>query len=275
MKKVSHKNIVKLHDVYQTSNNMYIITEMCDHDLSNYLKVKRKMGEGEAVGYLKQIMEGIKYLNNQNIIHRDLKPANILIKGTECKISDFGFAKSIEHEQSILKSIVGTPLYMSPQLLMKQKYNNKSDLWSVGLIFYEMLHGKTPWVAANELQLINAIQNQKVGFSKLISDVSKDFISKCLTVSEEKRISWEEAFEHPLFSDAKSNVKENVSKSKSQRQLKIVIENKSAILSKEYMQKQLEETHGHIDTENNSHMINFNPSNSSNTPNHKEKAQKK
>ena len=82
MKKVSHRNIVKLHDVYQTSNNMYIITEMCDHDLSNYLKVKRKMGEGEAVGYLKQIMEGIKYLNNQNIIHRDLKPANILIKGT-------------------------------------------------------------------------------------------------------------------------------------------------------------------------------------------------
>ena len=80
---------------------------------------------------------------------------------------------------------------MSPQLLMKQKYNNKSDLWSVGLIFYEMLHGKTPWVAANELQLINAIQSQKVGFSKLISDVSKDFISKCLTVSEEKRISWE------------------------------------------------------------------------------------
>ena len=129
---------------------------------------------------------------------------------------------------------------MSPQLLMKQKYNNKSDLWSVGLIFYEMLHGKTPWVAANELQLINAIQSQKVGFSKLISDVSKDFISKCLTVSEEKRISWEEAFEHPLFSDARGNVKENISKSKSQRQLKIVIENKSAILSKEYMQKQME-----------------------------------
>ena len=97
MKKVSHKNIVKLHDVYQTSNNMYIITELCDYDLCNYLKSKRKMGEEEAVSYLKQIMEGIKYLNNQNIIHRDLKPANILIKGHQCKISDFGFAKSVEH----------------------------------------------------------------------------------------------------------------------------------------------------------------------------------
>ena len=58
---------------------------------------------------------------------------------------------------------------MAPQLLLKQKYTNKSDLWSVGLIFYEMLHGKTPWVAHNELQLIKAIQNQKVGYSKLIS----------------------------------------------------------------------------------------------------------
>lgn len=83
---------------------------------------------------------------------------------------------------------------MSPQLLQKQKYTNKSDIWSVGLIFYEMIHGKTPWMATNELQLINAIRTQKVGFSKLISDLSKDFITKCLMIKEEDRFSWEEAF---------------------------------------------------------------------------------
>lgn len=82
MKKVSHKNIVQLHDVFQTSNNMYIITELCDYDLYHYLKEKRKLGEDEAVDFLRQIMKGIKYLNNNNIIHRDLKPANILLKGT-------------------------------------------------------------------------------------------------------------------------------------------------------------------------------------------------
>ena len=81
MKKISHKNIVQLYDVYQTNNNMYIITELCDGDLYGLLKQKRKLTEAEAINYLKQIMDGIKYLNNQNIIHRDLKPANILIKG--------------------------------------------------------------------------------------------------------------------------------------------------------------------------------------------------
>jgi serine/threonine-protein kinase ULK2 len=96
MKKVSHKNIVRLFDVYQTNNNMYIVTELCDHDLYGLLKSKRKLAEEEAVGYLRQIMKGIKYLNSHNIIHRDLKPANILLKGSQCKISDFGFAKNIE-----------------------------------------------------------------------------------------------------------------------------------------------------------------------------------
>ncbi len=123
-------------------------------------------------------------MSSHNIIHRDLKPANILLKGSQCKLSDFGFAKNVENENTFLKSIVGTPLYMSPQLLQKQKYTNKSDLWSVGLIFYEMIHGKTPWMATNEMQLINAINTQKVSYSKLISDLSKDFISKCLTVKE-------------------------------------------------------------------------------------------
>ena len=81
-------------------------------------------------------MKGIKYLHLNGIIHRDLKPANILMKNNQCKISDFGFAKNLQNDNSIMKSIVGTPLYMSPQLLKKLKYTNKSDLWSIGLIYY-------------------------------------------------------------------------------------------------------------------------------------------
>ena len=71
------------------------------------------------------------------------------MKGDNCKISDFGFAKSLEDGNTVMKSIVGTPLYMSPQILKKTKYTTKSDLWSIGLIYYEMLHGRTPWPASN------------------------------------------------------------------------------------------------------------------------------
>ena len=127
-------------------------------------------------------MKGVKYLSTQNVTHRDLKPANILLRAKQCKISDFGFAKNIESESAVMKSIVGTPLYMSPQLLHKQKYTNKSDLWSIGLIFYEMLHGKTPWIANNELQLINAIHTQKVNVSRNLSEETRDFIHRCLQV---------------------------------------------------------------------------------------------
>lgn len=81
-----------------------------------------------------------------------------------------------------MKSIVGTPLYMSPQLLKKVKYTNKSDLWSIGLIYYEMLHGRTPWPASNELQLLNGIYSKKPYFHAGVTNVSKDFILKCLEI---------------------------------------------------------------------------------------------
>ena len=121
MKKVEHTNIVKLLDVYQTNNNMYIVTEFCqDGDLRGYIKKKKRLGESGAVEALKDIVAGFKYLHEREIIHRDLKPANILISEGTCKISDFGFAKSLEYgEGTVLKSIVGTPLYMSPQILNK------------------------------------------------------------------------------------------------------------------------------------------------------------
>jgi serine/threonine protein kinase len=130
---------------------MYIVTEYCeDGDLRNFIKRKRRVSEAEALKILRDIMNGFKYLCNHEIIHRDLKPANILIQNGRCKISDFGFAKNLEFgESTILRSVVGTPLYMSPQILSKQSYTNKSDLWSVGLIFYEMIYGQTPWPANN------------------------------------------------------------------------------------------------------------------------------
>lgn len=93
---------------------------------------------------------------------------------------------------------------MCPQLLQKQKYSSKSDLWSIGLIYYEMLHGRTPWLAHNELQLITAIHSQKIAYSKLISDLSRDFIARCLQIDDDHRITWEEAFAHPLLAPPSS-----------------------------------------------------------------------
>jgi serine/threonine-protein kinase ULK/ATG1 len=81
-----------------------------------------------------------------------------------------------------MRSIVGTPLYMSPQILARTKYTNKSDVWSVGLIYYELLHGYTPWPAKNEVQLANNIMNKAIVYDSWISESSRNFINRCLKI---------------------------------------------------------------------------------------------
>ena len=84
------------------------------------------------------------------VMHRDLKPANIFIDAHDnLKLGDLGLGRDFTSQTMEAFSRVGTPLYMSPQILSKQSYTNKSDLWSVGLIFYEMIYGHTPWPANN------------------------------------------------------------------------------------------------------------------------------
>lgn len=99
---------------------MYLVLEYCEQDLSKFLK-KNKCNEKMALTIFKQLLLGFRELVNQGIIHRDLKPANILVNSKgEFKLADFGFAKFVDHYDSkLLYSIVGTPLYMSPQILNK------------------------------------------------------------------------------------------------------------------------------------------------------------
>lgn len=129
---------------------MYLVMEYCEQDLAKYLK-KNKCDEKTAIYILKQLVLGFRELVNQGIIHRDLKPANILVNSKgEFKLADFGFAKFVDHYDSkLLYSIVGTPLYMSPQILNKTQYTTKSDIWSLGFIFYEMLTGTYPWMGVS------------------------------------------------------------------------------------------------------------------------------
>ena len=119
-----------------------------------YMK-SAKLDEKKAKNILKQIISGIYFLISsgfsqlidKGIIHRDLKPANILVNSKgEFKLADFGFAKYVDHfDSKLLHSIVGTPLYMAPQILKKTKYTTKCDIWSIGFIYYELVSSRLPW----------------------------------------------------------------------------------------------------------------------------------
>jgi serine/threonine protein kinase len=122
MKQLDHPNIVKLHGFIRTMNNTYIITEFCGGgDLRDYMKKHKRMNEKEALRIMSEIVAGVNELAKHDIIHRDLKPANILVQDGVFKLTDFGFAKKVDdYEEQMMVSLVGTPLYMSPQILKRQ-----------------------------------------------------------------------------------------------------------------------------------------------------------
>lgn len=200
---LDHVNVIKTHDVIYDKNggNIYIITEFCSKgDLSQFLK-GRAMKEKYALYFMKQIRNGLKYLIDNKIFHRDLKPHNILIneKG-ELKIADFGFARHFESD-NMIETLCGTPLYMAPEIMKKQKYTTKSDLWSVGVILYQMLFGKRPYDAHNILDLLHNIEKNEVQIpnSFEISSEVLDLLKKLLCKDPKDRIEWEDFIEHKWF----------------------------------------------------------------------------
>lgn len=203
MNKFDHQNILKLYETIEDDNYIYLILEYCENgDLKNFLS-KRPMKEKNVRKFMKQIVSGLQYLNNKNVYHRDLKPQNILLtKDYTIKISDFGLAKTCESD-TLLDTICGSPMYMAPEIMKYKKYDTKADLWSLGVIFYQMLTGKTPYTARSHSELMNNIENQDVIFPKCICVTKEglDLLLKLLQKKSDERMTWDELFKHAWLND--------------------------------------------------------------------------
>eukprot|EP01017_Pseudomicrothorax_dubius_P049512 TRINITY_DN9212_c0_g5_i2.p1 TRINITY_DN9212_c0_g5~~TRINITY_DN9212_c0_g5_i2.p1 ORF type:complete len:347 (-),score=110.78 TRINITY_DN9212_c0_g5_i2:109-1149(-) len=168
----------------------------------NKLQKKGRFSEEEVMDILQQICEAFLEMKKFNVIHRDLKPANILVHKDKVKIADLGFAKTVQNFQSAINtSTVGSPIYMSPQVLMRQNYSSKCDIWSLGIILYQLLYGKVPWIAMDIQLLAKMIMSKPLNFKKEIpvSNEMKDLIYRCLRFHEHERLSWDDLFNHPVI----------------------------------------------------------------------------
>ncbi|CAD8050468.1 unnamed protein product [Paramecium sonneborni] len=208
LRSFNSKHIMKLHDVFQTQNNTYIITEYCDSgDLNNYIRKRGRLDEQEAIRILQCVVSAMVEMNKKGFIHRDIKPANILIDHSIPKLADFGFAVPLHEARVQGRNFnVGTPLYMSPQALRQQGHTEQGDVWAVGVVFYEMLFGRTPFNGQSEAALISNIMNQPLHLPShpQISSAAKDFIRQCLTVDDNRRMRVRDMANHQLMRQATS-----------------------------------------------------------------------
>ena len=213
---LDHPNIVRLFEVFEDDKNFYLIMELC-HGGNLLSRMKNnKYKEKAAAVLMEQIVSAVAYCHEKGICHRDLKPENVLFcdesPHSPVKIVDFGisniFVLSLTNFQNEIKegnlslqkmdSQIGTIYFMSPEII-KGSYNEKCDIWSLGILLYYSLCGYPPFVGANDSQLIQSIFESKLTFPnedwKNISESAKDLIKKMLS-SEKKRISAKEIMNH-------------------------------------------------------------------------------
>ncbi|KAM3145950.1 hypothetical protein pb186bvf_001928 [Paramecium bursaria] len=200
---LNHPNIIRCLGVFQTKQYYQIVEELMEgQQLSSLLKAG-PIDEGTARNYIQQILYAVTYLHDKNIIHRDLKPDNIMLTNKSnndvIKIIDFGTAKFLNPSQKLNQKL-GTLYYMAPEVF-KSGFDYKVDVWSIGVILFQMLSGDNPFHANNETEVISKITSGNYNFVKDIwKTISKDgidLVQQMLKIHPDKRVTAREALNHP------------------------------------------------------------------------------
>ena len=207
MKRCYCENSVKIIDYYDTEKEFIIIMELCDETLLDILcRTKDGFNAEQIKNVLLQLNNTFKMMNKYNISHRDIKLNNILVKylnkdKTKYKIllSDYGVSNHL-NSFTQYHTHVGTKLIMAPEILDNKPYNNKCDLWSLGIIIYQLYTKEYPYHSPVEKGILEQIENKGKKVLTVIKDENlKDLLSKLLEKNPKKRISWKDYFNHPFF----------------------------------------------------------------------------
>lgn len=208
MKRCHCENSVEIIDYYDTKDEFIILMELCDETLFHILCRKKSGFSAEEIKkVLLQLNKVFKLMNKYNIAHRDIKLNNILVKylneeKTEYKVllSDYGISNHLSSLTSKFMTHAGTQLIMAPEILNGKNYNNKWDLWSLGIIIFQLYTKKFPYSHPVEKGILEQIEKKGKTVLNVISDEKlKDLLSTLLESDPEKRISWKKYFKHSFF----------------------------------------------------------------------------
>jgi serine/threonine protein kinase len=207
MLKFKHRLVVRLHKVLYSEHNIYLVMEFVPGgDLQNLLERGVVMGEQTGKRLIAQIVEALKLLHENRVIHRDVKPANVLLTSTDLsradiKIMDFGLSRNLLSSSLMTHSVVGTPAFTAPEILRKERYSFKADVWSLGALCFELLIGRQ----AFKFRTLRELKEKQrlplnIPFDCRISDSAKDFLKLMLTYDPNLRPTVVELQTHPFLS---------------------------------------------------------------------------
>ncbi len=189
--KLSHPNIVNTYDVGRQDDTYYIVMELVDGpSLAEILAHDKKLPEPVAIDYAAQICNGLAYAHRSGLLHRDIKPANVLVtKDDVVKLSDFGIARAVSQQTMALTKpglVMGSVFYMSPEQALAQELHEASDLYSVGVVLYQMLTGNLPYNGESPVTValkhindpVPTIDTKRLGVSPALASIVNKLLQK-------------------------------------------------------------------------------------------------
>lgn len=213
MKKLKHKNIIQLIEVFDSPSHLYLVMELVrGGELFDKIVQRGQYSEADAVVLVRQIVGAVGYMHAHGVCHRDLKPENLLCSADDepeqfVRIADFGLSKIFDGGEE-LKTACGTPDYVAPEVLNCKPYDMAVDMWSVGVITYILLSGFTPFFADTHHELFQKIIALDYDFPSPewddVSEQAKDFIQHLLVLDPAKRYTYTQATEHPWLAQKES-----------------------------------------------------------------------
>ena len=204
LKRLRHPNIVDYCESFLEGQMLCIVMEYADGgDLSHLIKGKKAaaetIGEVEALNIFGQCCLAIQHVHNQHVLHRDLKSQNIfLTQGGIVKLGDFGIAKVLAHTAAEAITMIGTPLYLAPEVCHSRPYGMKADVWSLGVVLYELLALSPPFTGSNLAALINNIVTASPApLAPNLSQAVHDLVGDLLQKVPERRPGINEVLDRP------------------------------------------------------------------------------
>jgi serine/threonine protein kinase len=191
--RLSHENIMTLYDVAEDVGSPYLVMELLGGlDLKQILAERRPLTLANKLEIAVQICRGLHYAHSQSVVHRDIKPGNVrILDDGRVKIVDFGIAHIDSDDFTATQSSLGTPRYMSPEQVRGESVDGRSDIFSFGVLFYEMLTGDNPFSGETVTSVIYKVLNldpepPEIGESHVSKEI-KSLVARCLAKDREKR----------------------------------------------------------------------------------------